>query len=366
MSVLFESRNIGNIKIKNRFVRSATAEGTFDETGMITSKLFHIYNELAAGGTGLVITGHAYVQTNGRCSIKQMGIYKDEFVPSLKELADEIHRISPDCKIAVQISHAGRQAAKNSVSDPVAPSPMVDTSTGVKPREMTEEEIQECIDSFANAADRVKKAGFDGVQIHSAHGYLISSFNSPHTNRRKDKWGGSLENRMRFLMESYRRIRETVGDAFPVMVKLNGEDYLDGGIEIEESSQIAGALSEEGIDAIEVSGGMYESYKGKGAVRSRIRKPEQEAYFLPHAEKIKEAVRDVPVMLVGGIRSRSVMEEIISQGRADFISLCRPFIREPNLADKIKKGKERVDCISCNGCMSGRVDTLTCLQLLKD
>ena len=364
MSVLFEPKNIGKMEVRNRFVRSATAEGVADEAGLINDKLLHyMYTELAEGGVGLIITGHAYVQPNGRCSSNQMGIYRDDLVPGLRELSSAVHRASPDCRIAMQIAHAGRQAARRSVSEPVAPSVVTDTSTGITPREMTEAEIEECMKSFADAAERVKLAGFDAVQLHGAHGYLISSFNSPHTNVRTDKWGGNLENRMRFLIETYRSVRTKVGNDYPVLVKLNAADFLDGGIEIDESVQIATALSEEGIDAIEISGGMYESYRGKGAVRMRIRKPKQEAYFLSYAERMKEVVGDVPVILVGGIRSVPVMEKIIGEGKADFISLCRPLIREPDLPSKIRDGKEKADCISCNGCMSRRVDFVRCVQI---
>lgn len=363
MSILFEPRKIGKMEIKNRFVRSATAEGASDETGAIRDELFGIYRDLAKGDVGLIITGHAYVQPNGRCSTNQMGIYKDEFIPGLEDLASAAHSETPDCMVAVQIAHAGRQAAKMSVSDPVAPSVVTDTRTSITPREMTEAEIEECIDSFADAAERAKEARFDGVQIHGAHGYLISSFNSPYTNRRDDKWGGSLENRMRFLMETYRSIRAKVGDDFPVFVKLNAEDFLDGGIEIDESVQIARTLAEEGIDAIEISGSMYESYPGKGTARTRIRKPEQEAYFLPYAEEVKKAAGDVPVILVGGMRSVPIMEKIVKEGMADFISMSRPLIREPDLPARIRDGKESADCISCNGCMSGRVDVIRCVQI---
>jgi len=362
MSILFEPENIGEIKIKNRFVRSATAEGTADAEGVVGDELFDIYKNLAKGGVGLIITGHAYVQPRGMASADQMSINRDNLVPRLKKLADKVHRTSPDCKIAVQIAHAGRQAARGIVSDPVAPSMVADKVTGINPREMTEAEIEACISAFANAARRVKQAGFDGVQLHGAHGYLISSFNSPHTNRRTDKWGGSSENRMRFLMETYRRVRAEVGSDYPVMVKLNAADFVDGGIEIDESALIARALSEEGIDAIEVSGGMYETPRRKAAVRMGIRKPEQEAYLLPYAEKIKQAVGNTPVMAVGGMRSVSIMEDIINAGKADFISLCRPLIREPDLPNKIRDGKTKADCISCSGCMSSRVDTLRCAQ----
>ena len=362
MSILFEPANIETIEIKNKFVRSATAEGTADANGVVGNELFDIYRNLAKGGVGLIITGHAYVQPNGRASGDQMGIHNDKLIPRLRKLADAVHEASSDCRIAVQIAHAGRQAARI-VRDPVAPSAIPERVTGTIPREMSEVDIQECIDAFADAAWRVKRAGFDGVQLHGAHGYLISAFNSPHTNRRTDKWGRSLENRMRFLIETYRRVRAEVGDDYPVMVKLNAEDFVDGGIEIGESVLIARTLSEEGIDAIEVSGGMYESPRRRSTTRMRIRNPEQEAYFLPNTEKIKEAVGNTPVMAVGGMRSVSIMADIIKEGKADFISLCRPLIREPDLPNRIKDGKLKADCISCNGCMSSRVDTLRCTQI---
>ena len=361
MSILFDPVNIGKMEVKNRFVRSATAESASDETGAISDKLIDLYRDLAAGDVGLIVTGHAYVQPNGRCSTNQIGIYGDELVPGLKKLADEVHKASPDCRIAVQIAHAGRQASRQNEGDVVAPSDV--PGSNLTARAMTDAEIEECIDSFVDAAERVKLAGFDAVQMHSAHGYLISSFNSPYTNRRTDKWGGSPENRMRFIMEIYRRIRTKVGDDYPVFVKLNAEDYLDNGIEVDESAGIARALAAEGIDAIEISGGMYESYPGKGIIRARIRKPKQEAFFLSNTEKIKNAVGDVPVILVGGMRSVSIMEEAIEQGKADFISLCRPLIREPDLPIKIRNGKEKADCISCNGCLSGRVDVVRCVQI---
>ena len=361
MSILFDPVNIGKMEVKNRFVRSATAESACGEAGAVTEELLDIYKELAKGGVGLIVTGHAYVQPNGRCSTDQIGIYGDELVPGLKKLADEVHKASPDCRIAVQIAHAGRQASRQNEGDIVAPSDV--PGSNITARAMTDAEIEECIDSFVDAAERAKLAGFDAVQFHSAHGYLISSFNSPYTNLRTDKWGGSLENRMRFLLEIYRRTRAKLGDDYPMFVKMNAEDFLDGGIQIEESAQIARSLAAEGIDAIEVSGGMYESYAGKGIIRTRIRKLEQEAYFFSNTAEIKKAAGDVPVMMVGGIRSVSLMEKIIQEGKADFISLCRPLIREPDLPHRIRDGKEKADCISCNGCMSRRVDVIKCVQI---
>ena len=363
VSILFDPKNIGNMQVKNRFVRSATAESAADETGSIRDELSNMCVKLAEGGVGLIITGHAYVQPNGRYSMEQTGIHEDYLIPKLRKLSTEVHRASSDSRIAMQIAHAGRQVEQGSVSEPVGPSAVTDSSSGITPREMTDSEIEHCIDSFADASERAKLAGIDAVQIHGAHGYLISSFISPRSNRRTDKWGGSLDNRTRFLMETYRRIRTKVGNDYPVLVKLNAADFVDGGIQVNESVQIARTLSEEGIDAIEVSGGTFESAAGKGAARTRIRKPEQEAYFLPYAAKMKEVVGDIPVILVGGIRSAQVMERIVGQGTADFVSMSRPLIREPDLPNRVKDGKERADCISCNGCMSRRVDVVRCVQI---
>lgn len=361
MSVLFETVYIGKMEVGNRFVRSATAESACDETGAVTDELLDMYRELAKGGTGLIITGHAYVQPNGRCSMGQIGIYEDELLPGLTKLASEAHKASPDCRIAVQIAHAGRQASRQNEGEIVAPSSVLGSK--LTARAMTDEEIEECIGAFVDAAERVKLAGFDAVQLHSAHGYLISSFNSPYTNLRTDKWGGSLENRMRFLLETYRRTRAKLGDDYPIFVKMNAEDFLDGGIQVDESAQIARALAEEGIDAIEISGGMYESYPNKSFSRTGISKLEQEAYFFSNTAEVKKAVGAVPVMMVGGLRSVARMEEIIQDGKADFISLCRPLIREPDLPNRIMDGKEKADCISCNGCMTKRVGVLRCVQI---
>lgn len=349
--------------VKNRFVRSATAERAVDERGFVTDEMFEVYRKLAEGGVGLLITGHAYVHESGRTGLTQTAIDKDAYVPRLAELVDATHSVAADCKIVIQISHGGRQVSRDSVREPIAPSAVTDKSTNTTPREMTEAEIEVCIDAFAQAARRAKDAGFDGVQLHSAHGFLISEFNSPYTNRRADKWGGSLENRRRFLLEVYRRVREVVGNEYPVLVKLNTADYVaEGGLAIEDSVQIAKTLSDAGIDAIETSGGMYESIDGQGAAR-RVQNTDEEAYFAPNAAKIQQAV-NVPVILVGGLLSTSVMEDVIQKGVADLFSLSRPLIREPDLPNKIKAGKEKADCISCNGCFSPRLRPVMCIHTI--
>lgn len=363
MSILFEPVKIGGMMVKNRFVRSATAERAVDEKGFVTADMLKLYRRLSEGGVGMLITGHAYVHPTGRTSLHQTAIHTDEYIPRLAELADATHAASEDCKVIVQISHGGRQVAPDSVSEPIAPSAIMDSDTGITPRAMTEAEIEECIDAFAQAARRAREAGFDGVQLHSAHGFLISEFNSPYTNRRADKWGGSLENRMRFLMEVYKRVRKMVGDDYPVLVKLNTADYLqEGGLTIDESVKIAQALSDAGIDAIETSGGMYESVENHGAAR-KISSIDEEAYFALNAARIKEVV-DAPVILVGGLLSVSVMEDVIQKGVADLVSMSRPFIREPELPNKIRDGKTKADCISCNACFGAKFVPVACIHVM--
>ena len=226
-----------------------------------------------------------------------------------------------------------------------------------------EEEIEDLIEAFVFSAGRAVVAGFDGVQIHGAHGYLISQFISPYTNKRDDRWGGSSENRMRFLLEVYRRVRKEVGDDYPLMIKLNSADYIEGGLTIDESSQIAKTLSQEGIDAIEVSGGMAES--GNWMIKPGIKEEKDEAYFLPNARRLREVV-DVPLFLVGGLRTPGLMETLLEEGEVDMISLCRPFIREPDLVNRWKSGDRRkADCISCKGCQRERDRPLRCVQLDK-
>jgi len=363
MSILFEPVKVGSMIVKNRFVRSATAERAVDEKGFVTDAMLDLYRRLSEGGVGMLITGHAYVHPTGRTSLHQAAIHTDEYIPRLTELADATHEAAEDCKVVVQISHGGRQVSPDSVAEPIAPSAIIDQDSGITPREMTEAEIEACIDAFAQAARRAQEAGFDGVQLHSAHGFLISEFNSPYTNRRTDKWGGSLENRMRFLMEVYNRVCQTVGEDYPVLIKLNAADYLpESGLTIAESVEIAKALSNAGIDAIEPSGGMYESIENQGAAR-KVRSTDEEAYFTSNAAKIKEIV-DVPVILVGGLLSVAIMENVIQEGIADMVSMSRPFIRELDLPNKIKAGKTKADCISCNVCFETNFVPVACVHVM--
>lgn len=347
MSVLFEPQKIGKLEIPNRLVRSATAERMAHPDGTCGPQMEKLHSDLARGGAGLIILGHACVREDGRNRISMTGIYDDNHIPGLRKVANAIHKYG--AKAVSQISHAGRQTTPAVIGKtPIAPSAVTNKVTGLTPREMTLAEIEDTINAFGHAARRTKAAGFDAVQIHSAHGYLISEFNSPYTNTRQDEWGGTAEKRMRFITEVYREVRRQVGDDYPVLVKLNTDDCLEGGITIEDVSEIAIRLERLGIDAIEISGGMAESKVG--TIRAGIDSRAKEAYFLPYAKRLKKVV-SVPLLLVGGIRSLEVADEILDRGWADFISLSRPLIREPNLPNEWKNGRtEKAACISCGKC----------------
>ena len=347
MKSLFEEAQIGGLTLPNRLVRSATGERAADDQGRATDDLVRIIERLAEGEVGLIILGHSFVHPLGRVSRRMTGIYDDGLIPGLSRITEAVHKYNS--KVAVQINHAGRQTSQEITGSlPLVPSIVPNYAAKGRVRVLSDEEIEETIEYFAQAARRGKEAGFDAVQIHSAHGYLVSQFLSPMMNRRKDKWGGSGASRMRFLREIVRRMRALLGPRFPLLVKLNADEFIEGGLRIEESCAVAKMLEAEGIDAIEISAGIRET--SRFIVRKDIDVPEKEAYFLPYARKFRQATR-VPLILVGGIRSLAVMERIVAGGAADFISMSRPFIRELDLARKLKRGEaSKASCISCSRC----------------
>jgi 2,4-dienoyl-CoA reductase-like NADH-dependent reductase (Old Yellow Enzyme family) len=265
-----------------------------------------------------------------------------------------------------QIVHCGGQADRrqNDGYKPVAPSAVESRGYREVPHELTSDGIESLIGDFAAAARRLVEAGFDGVQLHGAHGYLLAQFLSPLRNQRTDSYGGSVENRSRFCSEVYRAVRAEVGPSFPVMIKLNASDFMEGSTTEEDACHLASALAREGIDAIEVSGGTPGSGR-LGAARPDILGPEDEAYFLPQAEVIRHAAPGVALMLVGGLRSLEVMERVLDSGTADYFSMARPLIREPGLPLRWQKGdRRRADCVSCLGCFgpARKGEGLYCVQ----
>jgi 2,4-dienoyl-CoA reductase-like NADH-dependent reductase (Old Yellow Enzyme family) len=369
LSLLFDPAKIKNMALRNRFVRSATYDGLADKGGHVSKKQIELFKEVAEGGVGLVITGIFYVHPSGQVSPFQNSITGDEFIPGLKSLTNSVH----DCgaKIAVQLFHGGREAkfVKTRNKLPMSPS-FIEKDPHYKGRyqALTQDEIWEVIHSFGDGAKRAKQAGFDAVQVHGAHGYLLSQFLSPHTNRRQDKWGGDLENRLRFHMEIYNDIREKVGEDYPVLIKIGVQDGFSGGLDFTEGKQAAVKLAEIGYDALEISQGLR-GYKYEGTeFKTGINKIEKEAYFRKWCCEIKSQV-NVPVIMVGGLRTLSLMKKIVEKKEADFVSLCRPLIREPNLINKWKKnGQKKSKCISCNQCIEKLYigEPLHCVQLMRE
>lgn len=359
--MLFEPFKLAGIDLKNRIVRSATYEKRADVDGFVTEEIIRFYNDLVAGGAGLIITGNALVHISGRSVPRMLCIHNDFYVDKLRQLTESVHSMGG--RIFIQLVHGGRQCFPSLLGGqmPIAPSDVYDPSTKITPRQMTNEEIWEIIDAFGQAARRAAEAGFDGIQLHGAHGYLINEFISPHTNRRDDYWGGDDERRFHFLEEVYESIRKEIGYTIPLIIKMNADDFVENGLSQYESLKIAQRLQSLGINAIEVSGGMYES--GDKTVRLNIKNPEDEAYFRDASSLFKSEL-NIPVILVGGIRSRAVAEDVLQKNEADLIAMSRPLIREPDLPNKFKEGKDKADCISCNGCMKFmKLDMVKCTQL---
>jgi 2,4-dienoyl-CoA reductase-like NADH-dependent reductase (Old Yellow Enzyme family) len=349
MPELFDKIEINGMVLRNRSVRSATWTGTAAKNGRCTTKLIKLMGRLARGQVGLIITGFSYVMPNGKALPRQLGIHDDAMIPDLSRLTERVH--AANGKIAMQIVHAGVQTVITERRDtPVwGPSAVHDKLFGWTPKAMTQREIKETVRAFARAAGRVKRAGFDAVELHGAHGYLISQFLSPFRNKRTDRYGGPIENRARFLFETYRAVRKRVGRNFPVLIKLNTKDFVRGGFHETDALFVAKRLDEMGIDAIEMSGGIPAA-GDLGPAREKIRKTSDEAYFLPLAKKIRRQV-SVPVILVGGVRSLKAVNRILNTGAADLVSMARPLIREPGLVGRWKAGNhKKAKCVSCNQC----------------
>jgi len=336
------------MRLANRFVRSATWEGMCEMDGRPTSKLASCYRDLAAGGVGLIITGYAFVRPDGKQLPGKMGIHTDDFAAEMRTLTRIVH--SEGGKICMQLVHAGGQTTTKAAGRrPLAPSAVKAGQFPEEPQAMSNQDIDEIVAAFGDGARRAREYGFDAVELHAAHGYLINQFLSPLTNQRTDSYGGPVENRCRFLLDVYHRVRAEVGPDFPVLVKLNGSDNLEGGLDIRDAVHAARLLDNANIDAIEVSGGTSASGE-KGPVRTKIDKPAREAYNLALAREIKKEVR-CPVMAVGGFRSLEVINKALSEDGIDYISMARPFIREPHLVKRWKEGdRSPATCISCNGC----------------
>jgi len=349
MNKLFEKTDINGLSLANRFIFSATWDGCADDKGFCTQRNIDMLVERAHSGVGLIITGMAFVQADGKAAPWQLGVHGDEFVPDLAEMAQAVHNAQG--KVILQLAHGGCYAPSALTGHETVGPSANDTDKFPQCREMSLQEIDQVVEAFGKAAGRAKKAGFDGVQLHAAHGYLLSQFLSPFFNKRSDNYGGSAENRARILLEALQAVRNEIGKEYPVFVKINSEDFVEGGLTVAEMLQVCAMLEKAGVDAIEMSGGtIYASGAYSSCRVGALDSPEKEVYYKDAAVRYKEKI-NVPLMLVGGIYSFVVAEHLISDGVADFISLCRPLIREPNLIKRWKAGDTAPPtCVYCNGC----------------
>lgn len=351
-SQLFTPIKLGKMEIKNRFMRSATWDAMADSSGLITDRSKALYHELNTGGIGLIVTGFAFVSFPlGQAGVGQFGIYNDKMIPGWKSVVKEAH--NNGSKIAMQIVHGGinsgflvtKEASLCAVSS-------LPKYAGRKHHEMTGAEIEGIIADFIAAGVRVREAGFDAVQLHGAHGYLITQFMSPLFNQRSDKWGGTPENRRRFLLEIVKGLRKALGPDYPILIKFGVQDDKEGGMPLSEGLDACKEMVKAGMDSIEVSAGF-------GSAIQRLREGEVgKIVFRERAAAVKKAV-NIPIAVVNGIRNLETADDIINSGDADMISLSRPFIREPHLLLRWQKGDNSpAKCISCGKCMpNGLVDS---------
>jgi len=351
MATLFEPITVGKLKLKNRAVRSATWDGAADSQGVVTDGAVELFRSLGKGGIGLIISGHAFISPLGQGSPNQYGIYSDEMIPGLRRLTDAVHK--EGSKIAVQITHCGINSGhlRRQGITCQAVSQLAEIETPHK--EMTNAEIEAVIADFVSAARRAVQAGFDAVQLHGAHGFLMSEFLSPFFNRRTDRWGGNPENRRRFHMDVIRQVRKEIGRDFPLFIKLGAWEDMEGGLPLDEGITAAQAMVKEGLDAIELSVG------ARGASLTAERGAPERVYFRRQSATLKKAV-SVPVILVGGIRRLATANDIISSGDADMISMSRPFIRQPDLLVRWQQGESMAKCISCSRCFPSGANILSC------
>jgi 2,4-dienoyl-CoA reductase-like NADH-dependent reductase (Old Yellow Enzyme family) len=385
-SILFTPLSLGKLSIAGRIIKTATSETRATADGFATQQQIDFYLPMAKGGVPLIITGNMYPSLDGKSTPLQMGVDADDKIPALEQLVDSIHAYGT--KIFAQLNHSGRQVIPSFAGLPeaVSASSVSDLTTGTRPRALTVAEIERIVQQFADAAARCRQAGFDGVQIHAGHGYLVSQFLTPYTNRRTDEYGGSFENRLRFLRDLYRAMRARVGDDYPVIVKLNGSDYLPlrPGLKTPDLVKIAKVMEQEGIDAVEVSVGHYESgfpmvrgsfgrclrHMLSGGVRHlapwrriaftlawplmvlvfNVIFGGREGFNLRYARQFKQALA-IPVICVGGFLSREAMQAAIEQGSCDAISVGRGLIADPLLYRHLHDGTSGPRCVDCNACV---------------
>lgn len=335
-SLLFTPITLPNgTTIKNRFFKSAMSEGMGTRDFQPKKNIATLYKRWAEGGTGLIITGNIMVDPKGTAEPGNIVFDKNSNMEILKNWAKQGQQHG--AKVMVQLNHPGKQAPKTVSKQTVAPS-AVPLGNGLNklfstPRALATNEVEELIQKFVTSAKVAKEAGFSGVQIHAAHGYLISQFLSPHDNRRTDKYGGSLENRMRFLKEIYLGMREELGKDFNIGIKINSTDFKEDGLTEEDSLKTIIELADLGLDFVEISGGTYE----RPAMMGATSKSTNQVFFAEYSKKLKQKI-EIPVVVTGGIRSINAMNTLLNNNTTDFIGIARPLTIGPNIPNKIKQG----------------------------
>ena len=355
---MFQPCWIGSLILKNRLAMSQMTMNYATEDGTVTDKVIAYYRERAKGGVGLILVEGTYFTPEGKGYVRQIGLASQAHVDGLKRLTDAVHGLKNDTRIFLQIHHAGgRASSKVTGLQPVAPSAVPPYPGAETPRALTREEISGLIEAHVEAATRAREAGFDGVDIHCAHGYLVPSFFSPMTNDRTDEYGGDLTGRTRFLLETIRGIRQRVGKAYPLTIKISGDEYIEGGLGITDMIGIARLAQDAGIDGLIVSAGTVggkkiEDLNEAHKVMRTLPMMTRPGCLVPIAAEFKKALR-IPVITVGRINTIALAEEILSQGKADIVAIGRPLLADPELPKKAAEGREEEirPCIACNeGC----------------
>jgi 2,4-dienoyl-CoA reductase-like NADH-dependent reductase (Old Yellow Enzyme family) len=343
---LFETARIGKLELKNRILFPPMATNLAEEGGMVSADQINYYARRAAGGAGLLIVEFCAVDPGGIAMPRQLRIYEDRFLPGLARLAAAIKQNGAGA--AIQLHHAGRQSSSTCTGlQPVAPSPIPCPVIAEVPRELSTEEVRGLVERYAEGAQRAQQAGFDAVEFHGAHGYLICQFFSARSNQRTDEYGGDVQGRARFGVEILRRTRDKVGSDFPLMFRISADEHLEGGLTTQETAIIAKMLQEAGADAIDVSAGAYGSAEWTSQPMLL-----PIGCLAPHAADIKRSV-SVPVVVAGRINSAKAGEKILAAGQADFIAMGRGLLADPELPRKSAQGREKevTRCLACNTCM---------------
>lgn len=342
---LFEPIKIGTMEVKNRLVMAPMVTNYAESDGSVNERFKAYHTARAKGGVGLIIVEATFVHPRGKGFSNELGIDKDTLIGKLTELTDTVHEHG--AKIAVQLYHSGRQSYSAVTGGQLfAPSPLACPVCGETPLEMTKQDIEEIIAAFGEGARRAKAAGFDAVEIHGAHGYLIDQFLSPYSNKRTDEYGGTFENRARFPFEVLAQVRDTVGQDYPIIYRLSSEEFVEGGLTIEDTKKFATMLVDQGVDAIHVTGGVYET-------AAMIIQPAAvpQGVYVSNAAAIKDAIGSrVPVIVVGRIKEPAMAADIIHDGKADMIAMARALLADPDLPSKLQAGtpEEIRLCIGCN------------------